>query len=84
MPETTEKPPRFSNPDHPVCEWWSSRDSVRELRVRWSPVQLWLEVGDFDPTFIVVKDRPTYGDVDRLLIALGMSPFYSDLPAYRS
>ena len=54
--------------DEQVCEWWYAEREP--LRVRWSPVQLWIEtVGNAYVAFVVC-DNPTYGDIKKLLAAL--------------
>lgn len=58
----------MKNPDDQVGEWWyAERD---ELRVRWSPVQLWLETVGHAYVSFVVCENPTYRDVENLLTAL--------------
>lgn len=54
-----------------VYGWWHATDFARQIVVRWSPAQLWMEIGD-GPTFIVVKNNPTYEDVKRLVESLGI------------
>ena len=48
-----------------VGEWWhADRDG---MIVKWSPVQLWIVMGGES---LVIADKPTYGDIRRLLSGL--------------
>lgn len=54
----------------PISEWWYAKAS-NNFEVKWSPAQLWI----VDPSGrygLVVKDKPTVGDRDRLFKALGI------------
>lgn len=52
----------------PVVDWWHATDRHRQIAVRWSPAQLWIEVVGSES--IVVKNDPHYEDVKRLVEAL--------------
>lgn len=57
--------------DQRIDGWWGVR--VRNLEIRFSPVELWIEVGEhFNNQSFVVAQNPTAGDVRRLCEGLGI------------